>query len=157
MLQLAVQACSPKAHPAVCSSRFAPGWPQASTAACGDSLHQAVYTDLAWPKHRKSASCGCAGLTNAFWMRPGTVMMQLLPYGWQLPTGQLIRTGLSRDMSLALNGTYLQVCSSVSPDLVMRLHVAISAAGTAMWVRLGMARGTDAPIGCRSQLCCCSH
>ena len=50
-----------------------------------------------------------AGLTNAFWMRPGTVLMQLLPYGWLLPEGELIRTGLSRDMSLSLNGTYLQV------------------------------------------------
>ena len=50
-----------------------------------------------------------AGLTNAFWMRPGTVMMQLLPYGWLLPSGDNIRTGLSHDMSLSLNGTYLQV------------------------------------------------
>ena len=52
----------------------------------------------------------CTGLTNAFFMRPRAVMVQLFPYGWQLENGDIIRTGLSRDMPLALNGSYFQVC-----------------------------------------------
>ena len=43
-------------------------------------------------------------------MRPGSVMLQLFPYGWQLDSGEIIRTGLSRDIPLGLNGSYFQVC-----------------------------------------------
>ena len=61
-----------------------------------------------------------AGLTNTFWMRPGAVMVQLFPYGWQLENGDIIRTGLSRDMPLALNGSYFQVCMQLSVASFLR-------------------------------------
>ena len=60
--------------------------------------------------HVAHPDCAHTGLTNTFWMRPGAVMVQLFPYGWQLDSGEIIRTGLSRDMPLSLNGSYFQAC-----------------------------------------------
>ena len=57
----------------------------------------------------------CAGLTNAFWMRPGSVLLQLVPYGWEVHHGQLIRSSLSQDIPLAVGGHYLQVALNPAP------------------------------------------
>lgn len=58
------------------------------------------------------ATCECGtGLTNTMFMKPGGVMIQLLPYGFTVneATKQLIRGDYFADMIDALNGTYLQV------------------------------------------------
>ena len=100
-----------------------------------------------------------AGLTNAFWMRPGTVLMQLLPYGWLLPEGELIRTGLSRDMSLSLNGTYLQV-RHLQPCSARKSfpHLGCSSSRRRCANVYGCAAGwrCGEPEGCELLSCCCS-
>lgn len=44
-------------------------------------------------------------------MKDGGVLLQLLPYGWEVYPGQLIRSCISADIPLALHGYYLQVCA----------------------------------------------
>ena len=46
------------------------------------------------------------------------MLLQLVPYGWEVHPGQLIRSGLSQDIALALGGHYFQVFShSTSANL----------------------------------------
>lgn len=55
-------------------------------------------------------TCGaCAGMTNSLWMKEGGVLLQMLPYGWEIRPGELIRSCISADMPLASHGHYLQV------------------------------------------------
>ena len=49
-----------------------------------------------------------AGLTHALWMKSGGVLVQMLPYGWEVHPGQLIRSCYSADIPLSLKGHYLQ-------------------------------------------------
>ena len=42
-------------------------------------------------------------------MKSGGVLVQLLPYGWEVYPGQLIRSCISADIPLATRGHYLQV------------------------------------------------
>lgn len=52
----------------------------------------------------------CAGLTNAVFMKPQGVLLQMLPYGFTVneTTHQRIRGNIFVDIAMSLNGTYLQ-------------------------------------------------
>ena len=50
-----------------------------------------------------------AGLTNSFWLPEGAVVLQLIPYGWELKPGELIRSVFSADLAPAIGGYYRQV------------------------------------------------
>ena len=58
-----------------------------------------------------------AGLTNSFWLKAGAVVLQLVPYGWELQPGQLMRSVFSADLGPAIGGHYRQVSGAHRPDL----------------------------------------
>ena len=43
------------------------------------------------------------------------MLLQLVPYGWEVHPGQLIRSSLSHDIPLAVGGHYLQVPLKFKP------------------------------------------
>lgn len=74
------------------------------------TLSKSAYMSLLnTPSADSSSSIVLAGLTNAFWLKKGAVMLQLLPYAWEVYPGQLIRSCLSADIPSAFQGHYLQV------------------------------------------------
>ncbi len=48
-----------------------------------------------------------AGMTNMLWMKPGSAVVQLFPYGWRLEeSGELIRGTYYANMATASNATH---------------------------------------------------
>lgn len=52
------------------------------------------------------ASCA-AGLTNTLWMRPGGVVIQMFPYGYEQEPGKLYRSYLYEQLAHNMNCTML--------------------------------------------------
>lgn len=59
-----------------------------------------------------SDSCCNAGLTNALFMKEHGVLIQLLPYGWEIKPGQVIRAAFNQDYAMLKQGHYLQVTAT---------------------------------------------
>lgn len=74
-----------------------------------DKIRAQAHTLASQAKRRKL--CCCTGLMNTMFMKPGGVLLQLLPYGFTLneTTHQRIRGDYFVDMIQSLNGTYMQV------------------------------------------------
>ncbi|KAK9817099.1 hypothetical protein WJX72_009545 [[Myrmecia] bisecta] len=61
-----------------------------------------------------------AGMTNMLYIKPGASVVQLHPYGWQLPNGEMIRGFYYKNMVKANNAHYLEWVNPFPEKAFMR-------------------------------------